>query len=235
MKLKVLTLALGLGVFAFSSCDKKVDTNMALNSTVDSVSYSIGASFGGNLLTNSLNEVNQDALLAGLNAALAQEDLRIEQQAGGAIINKYISELKKKAAEANIAIGEKFLAENKVKEGVVTTESGLQYKILTAGTGAIPTKEQQVKVHYRGTTIDGKEFDSSYKRKEPATFLPSRVIPGWTEALQLMPVGSKWELYIPSSLAYGPRGAGANIGPNSTLIFEVELLEIVEKAATAKK
>ncbi|MCZ4694200.1 FKBP-type peptidyl-prolyl cis-trans isomerase [Ancylomarina euxinus] len=235
MKLKVLTLALGLGVFAFSSCDKKVDTNMALNTTVDSVSYSIGASFGGNLLQNSLNEVNQDALLAGLNAALAQEDLRIEPRAGGAIINKFIKELKDKAAQANIAIGEKFLEENKGKEGVVTTESGLQYKILTAGTGAIPTKDQEVSVHYRGTTIDGKEFDSSYKRNEPAKFLPTRVIKGWTEALQLMPVGSKWELYIPSALAYGPRGAGANIGPNSTLIFEVELLEIVAAAAPATK
>ena len=235
MKLKALTLALGLGVFAFSSCDKKVDTNMALNTTVDSVSYSIGASFGGNLLQNSLNEVNQDALLAGLNAALAQEDLRIEPRAGGAIINKFIKELKEKAAEENIAIGKKFLEENKGKEGVVTTESGLQYKILTAGTGAIPNKEQEVKVHYRGTTIDGKEFDSSYKRNEPTKFAPSRVIKGWTEALTLMPVGSKWELYIPSDLAYGARGAGANIGPNSTLIFEVELLEIVDKTATAKK
>ncbi|MGZ2371141.1 FKBP-type peptidyl-prolyl cis-trans isomerase [Ancylomarina sp. YFZ004] len=235
MKLKALTLALGLGVFAFSSCDKKVDTNMALNTTVDSVSYSIGASFGGNLLQNSLNEVNQDALLAGLNAALAQEDLRIEQRAGGAIINKFIKELKEKAAEANVAIGEKFLEDNKGKEGVVTTESGLQYKILTAGTGAVPTKEQEVKVHYRGTTIDGKEFDSSYKRKEPATFLPTRVIKGWTEALLMMPIGSKWELYIPSALAYGPRGAGANIGPNSTLIFEVELLEIVAAAAPVTK
>ncbi|WP_372639375.1 FKBP-type peptidyl-prolyl cis-trans isomerase [Ancylomarina sp.] len=235
MKLKALTLALGLGVFAFSSCDKKVDTKMALNTTVDSVSYSIGASFGGNLLQNSLNEVNQDALLAGLNAALAQEDLRIEPRAGGAIINNYIKVLKEKAAEANIAIGEKFLEENKGKEGVVTTESGLQYKVLTAGTGAIPTKDQEVSVHYRGTTIDGKEFDSSYKRNEPAKFLPTRVIKGWTEALQMMPVGSKWELYIPSALAYGPRGAGANIGPNSTLIFEIELLEIVAAAAPATK
>ena len=234
MKLKALTLALGLGVFAFSSCDKKVDTNMALNTTVDSVSYSIGASFGGNLLQNSLNEVNQDALLAGLNAALAKEDLRIEPRAGGAMINKFIKELKAKAGEENKVLGEKFLEENKGKEGVVTTESGLQYKVLTAGTGAIPTKDQEVKVHYRGTTIDGTEFDSSYKRNEPAKFLPTRVIKGWTEALQLMPVGSKWELYIPSTLAYGPRGAGANIGPNSTLIFEVELLEIVAAAAPAK-
>ena len=235
MKLKALTLALGLGVFAFSSCDKKVDTNMALNTTVDSVSYSIGASFGGNLLQNSLEEINQDALLAGLNAALAQEDLRIEPRAGGAIINKFIKELKTKAAEKNKVAGEKFLEENKAKEGIVTTESGLQYKVLTEGKGAIPTKDQKVKVHYRGTTIDGKEFDSSYKRNEPATFLPTRVIKGWTEALQLMPVGSKWELYIPSDLAYGARGAGANIGPNSTLIFEVELLDIVKEEAPAKK
>ncbi len=235
MKLKALTLALGLGVFAFSSCDKKVDTNMALNTTVDSVSYSIGASFGGNLLQNSLEEINQDALLAGLNAALAQEDLRIEPRAGGAIINKFIKELKTKAAEKNKVAGEKFLEENKAKEGVVTTESGLQYKVLTEGKGAIPAKDQKVKVHYRGTTIDGKEFDSSYKRNEPATFLPTRVIKGWTEALQLMPVGSKWELYIPSDLAYGARGAGANIGPNSTLIFEVELLDIVKEEAPAKK
>jgi len=235
MKLKALTLALGLGVFAFSSCDKKVDTNMALNTTVDSVSYSIGASFGGNLLQNSLEEINQDALLAGLNAALAQEDLRIEPRAGGAIINKFIKELKTKAAEKNKVAGEKFLEENKAKEGVVTTESGLQYKVLTEGQGAIPTKDQKVKVHYRGTTIDGKEFDSSYKGGKPVTFLPTRVIKGWTEALQLMPVGSKWELYIPSDLAYGARGAGANIGPNSTLIFEVELLDIVKEEAPVKK
>jgi len=235
MKLKALTLALGLGVFAFSSCDKKVDTNMALNTTIDSVSYSIGASFGGNLLQSNLEEINQDALLAGLNAALAQEDLRIEPRAGGAIINKFIKELKTKAAEKNKVAGEKFLEENKAKEGVVTTESGLQYKVLTEGKGAIPTKDQKVKVHYRGTTIDGKEFDSSYKRNEPATFLPTRVIKGWTEALQLMPVGSKWELYIPSDLAYGARGAGANIGPNSTLIFEVELLDIVKEEAPVKK
>jgi len=236
MKLKALTLALGLGAIALSSCDKKVDTNVALNTTVDSVSYSIGASFGGSLLQNGLKDIDQDVLLAGLNAALAAEDLKIEPRAGSAIINNYIKELKAKVGEDNKVIGAKFLEENKSKEGVVTTESGLQYKILTAGEGAIPTKEQEVKVHYRGTTIEGTEFDSSYKRDEPATFLPTRVIKGWTEALQLMPVGSKWELYIPSNLAYGPRGAGANIGPNATLIFEVELLEIVKKAVpTAKK
>jgi len=235
MKLKVLTLALGLGAITLSSCDKKVDTNVALNTTVDSVSYSIGASFGGSLLQNSLKDIDQDVLLAGLNAALAGEDLKIEPRKGSAIINNYIKELKAKVGEDNKAIGAKFLEENKGKEGVVTTESGLQYKVLTAGEGAIPTKEQEVKVHYRGTTIKGTEFDSSYKRNEPATFLPTRVIKGWTEALQLMPVGSKWELYIPSELAYGPRGAGANIGPNETLIFEVELLEIVNKIAPVTK
>jgi len=235
MKLKVLTLALGLGAITLSSCDKKVDTNVALNTTVDSVSYSIGASFGGSLLQNSLKDIDQDVLLAGLNAALAGEDLKIEPRAGSAIINNYIKELKAKVGEDNKVIGVKFLEENKAKDGVVTTESGLQYKVLTAGEGAIPTKEQEVKVHYRGTTIDGKEFDSSYKGGKPVTFLPTRVIKGWTEALQLMPVGSKWELYIPSELAYGPRGAGANIGPNSTLIFEVELIEIVNKTAPVTK
>lgn len=235
MKLKVLTLALGLGAITLSSCDKKVNTNVALNTTVDSVSYSIGASFGGSLAQNGLKDLDQDVLLAGLNAALAEEDLKIEPRAGSAIINNYIKGLKAKVGEDNKVQGEKFLEENKAKEGVVTTESGLQYKIITAGEGAIPTKAQEVKVHYRGTTIDGKEFDSSYKRNEPSTFLPTRVIKGWTEALLMMPAGSKWELYIPSNLAYGSRGAGANIGPNSTLIFEIELLEIVNKTATAAK
>ncbi len=228
MKLKTLTLALGLGVFAFSSCDKKVDKNMPLNSTIDSVSYSIGASFGESLLLGSITEVNEDALLAGLKTALAKEDLRIDQQTAGMIINKYVNDIKTKIAEENSVVGEKFLADNKTKSGIITTETGLQYKVITKGEGAIPTKDQQVKVHYRGRTIDGNEFDSSYKRNEPAVFSPSRVIPGWTEALQLMPVGSKWELYIPSNLAYGARGAGEDIAPNSTLIFEVELLEIVE-------
>lgn len=129
------------------------------------------------------------------------------------------------AAEKNKADGEKFLAENAEKEGVVTLESGLQYKEITAGTGPKPTAEDTVTVHYRGTLIDGTEFDSSYARNEPATFPLQNVIPGWTEGLQYMSEGSKYELYIPSDLAYGPGGSGPIIGPNSTLVFEVELLK----------
>jgi FKBP-type peptidyl-prolyl cis-trans isomerase len=133
--------------------------------------------------------------------------------------------MEKKYAD-NKAAGEKFLAENKTKEGVVTTPSGLQYKIITKGTGEIPADSSKVKVNYKGTLIDGTEFDSSYKRKEPATFRANQVIKGWTEALTMMPVGSKWELYIPQELAYGARETGGPIKPFSTLIFEVELVGI---------
>ena len=133
--------------------------------------------------------------------------------------------MEKKYAD-NKAAGEKFLAENKTKEGVVTTPSGLQYKIITKGTGEIPADSSKVKVNYKGTLIDGTEFDSPYKRKEPATFRANQVIKGWTEALTMMPVGSKWELYIPQELAYGARETGGPIKPFSTLIFEVELVGI---------
>jgi FKBP-type peptidyl-prolyl cis-trans isomerase len=138
------------------------------------------------------------------------------------------------AAAKNKTEGEAFLAANKAKDGVVTLPSGLQYKILTAGTGPKPTASDSVVCNYRGTLINGTEFDSSYKRGQPATFGVGQVIKGWTEALQLMPVGSKWQVVIPSSLAYGDRGAGAEIGPNATLIFEVELLSIQEKAKDDK-
>lgn len=130
------------------------------------------------------------------------------------------------AAAENQKIGEDYLAANKGKPGVKTTASGLQYKVITAGEGKQPTATSTVSVHYRGTLIDGTEFDSSYKRGQPAEFPVNGVIPGWTEALQLMKEGAKWELYIPSGLAYGPRGAGGSIGPNATLKFEVELLEV---------
>jgi FKBP-type peptidyl-prolyl cis-trans isomerase FklB len=132
------------------------------------------------------------------------------------------------AGAANRKVGDAFLAENKSKEGVVTLPSGLQYKILTAGTGPKPTASDTVSCNYRGTLISGKEFDSSYKRGQPVSFPVSGVIKGWTEALQLMPVGSKWQLFIPADLAYGDRGAGADIGPGETLIFEVELISIAE-------
>mgnify|MGYP002650875090 CR=1 FL=1 len=146
------------------------------------------------------------------------------------LIQKMMESIKGKAAEKkyadNKAAGEKFLAENKTKEGVKTTASGLQYKVITEGKGEIPNDTCKVKVNYKGTLIDGTEFDSSYKRNEPATFRANQVIKGWTEALTMMPVGSKWELYIPQDLAYGGRETGGQIKPFSTLIFEVELVGI---------
>ena len=140
---------------------------------------------------------------------------------------KMMAEQQKKD-EASQAEGKAFLAENGKKAGVVTTATGLQYAVLKAGTGPKPTADQTVKVHYKGTLINGKQFDSSYDRGEPAQFPVNQVIPGWTEALQLMPVGSHWKLWIPSDLAYGPQGAGSDIPGNSTLVFEVELLEIAK-------
>ncbi|MBS1945641.1 MAG: FKBP-type peptidyl-prolyl cis-trans isomerase, partial [Bacteroidetes bacterium] len=140
-----------------------------------------------------------------------------------------VMDAQEKKAEGNLAEGRAFLAENGKKPGIVTTATGLQYEVLQMGNGPKPTADQTVKVNYRGTLINGKEFDSSYKRGEPAEFPVNAVIPGWTEALQLMPVGSRWKLFIPSDLAYGQHGAGADIPGNSTLIFEVELMDIVKK------
>ena len=183
----------------------------------------------GNDSTKSINKSN---FLAGFADAL-QKKATTTTQAANDYVSTYVKELRSKQLEEqfgeNKAAGEKFLAENAKKEGVVTTESGLQYKIIKAGKGEIPTKESTVKVHYKGTLIDGTEFDSSYSRKEPAKFGVTNVIKGWTEALQLMPVGSKWELYIPQELAYGERQSGSHIKPFSALVFEVELLEIEKK------
>ena len=183
----------------------------------------------GNEATETLSK---DNFLAGFIAAIKNGAIVTPEDAQ-AYVKEHTEAIKAKALEAqygeNKAAGEKFLAENKTKEGVVTTESGLQYKVIKAGKGEIPTKESTVKVHYKGTLIDGTEFDSSYKREEPTSFRADRVIAGWTEALTMMPVGSKWELYIPQELAYGVRGAGEQIKPFSTLIFEVELLEIEKK------
>jgi FKBP-type peptidyl-prolyl cis-trans isomerase FkpA len=142
------------------------------------------------------------------------------------IMWSFLSVANAKTAEENKATGEAFLAENAKKPGVVTTASGLQYKVITEGTGASPSATSTVSVHYKGTTIQGKEFDSSYKRGAPASFPLNRVIPGWTEGLQLMKEGGKSTLYIPSNLAYGERSVGADIGPNETLIFEVELVKV---------
>ena len=205
----------------------------AYNSFEEKFAYAIGVEMGSNLKQNSI-ELDLDALVEGMTdgyegnetvmtkeeiakvSALGMEKLRAKAQA------KHIADI----AE-NLAKGEKFLADNKTKKGVKTTESGLQYEVITEGKGEMPKASDRVSVHYTGTLIDGTVFDSSYKRNAPATFQVGGVIPGWIEGLQLMKTGAKWKLYVPSALAYAERGAGNAIGPNETLIFEVELLEIL--------
>lgn len=182
--------------------------------------------FGG----DSTKTISRENLLAGFVAGVVGKDGAMDMAKAQEYMNTQMEAIKEKATAEkyaeNKAAGEKFLAENKGKEGVVTTPSGLQYKIINKGNGAIPADTSKVKVNYKGTLIDGTEFDSSYKRNEPATFLANQVIKGWTEALTMMPVGSKWELYIPYDLAYGSRETGGQIKPFSALIFEVELLGI---------
>lgn len=182
--------------------------------------------FGG----DSTKTISRENLLAGFVAGVVGKGGAMDMAKAQEYMNTQMEAIKEKATAEkyaeNKAAGEKFLAENKGKEGVVTTPSGLQYKIINKGNGAIPADTSKVKVNYKGTLIDGTEFDSSYKRNEPATFLANQVIKGWTEALTMMPVGSKWELYIPYDLAYGSRETGGQIKPFSALIFEVELLGI---------
>ena len=194
----------------------------------DKVSYSIGLDLGFNFKKQKL-ELNPDALLAGVkDAQSGKQPLLNENEVKETMtaLTKQIEDKQKAVAEQNVKDGEKFLAENKKKEGVKTTASGLQYKIIKEGTGPQPKLTDAVVANYRGTLINGTEFDSSYKRGQPATFPLTGVIKGWTEALQLMKVGSKYQLFIPANLAYGDRGMGPDLGPNSTLIFEVELVGI---------
>jgi len=199
----------------------------------DSVSYSIGADIARNFEAQKL-DINNEALMNGLMDVAKKGDLKISEEEALKVLTKFqqVMMAKKqeevnKASSENSKKGEDFLAANKAKDGVKVTASGLQYKVITLGTGAKPLATDNVKVHYKGTLIDGTEFDSSYKRGTPAEFPLANVIPGWIEGLQLMPVGSKFEFYIPGNLAYGER-APESIGPNQTLIFEVELLEIVK-------
>jgi FKBP-type peptidyl-prolyl cis-trans isomerase FklB len=203
-----------------------------LKTQKDKISYVIGLDMGNSLKRNMI-DVNLEIVSRGLKDALSGEKpLMTEQEMKETIIalqkdlQAKQQEMTKALAEKNKKEGEAFLAENKKKQGVITMPSGLQYKILTDGNGKSPKATDTVTVNYKGTLIDGTEFDSSYKRGQPMTFVVNGVIPGWTEALQLMKVGSKWQLFIPSNLAYGERGAGGPIGPNAVLIFEVELISV---------
>src|SRR6266536_5660682 len=205
----------------------------------DKFSYALGMNIGSGLGTNLKKQsVDYDVNLVaqGLKDALTGTKTRLTEQEAQAVLQEVQAELRKsqqdkteKAGAANKTEGEAFLTANKAKEGVVTLPSGLQYKILKEGTGPKPAATDTVVCNYKGTMTNGTEFDSSFKRGQPATFPVGGVIKGWTEALQLMPVGSKWQLFVPSNLAYGERGTGSDIGPNATLIFEVELVSIQPK------
>jgi FKBP-type peptidyl-prolyl cis-trans isomerase FklB len=215
----------------------KTQTPLKLKTEKDKVSYAIGLSVGHNLKRDSL-EVDTSIVMRGIKDAVAGGKTLLTDDEVKQVMTTLQADLRKKqeekiqaATEANKKESETFLAANKNNEGVVTLPSGLQYKILKEGTGPRPTATDSVVCNYRGTLLDGTEFDSSYKRGQPVTFPVSKVIKGWTEALQLMPVGSRWQLFVPAELAYGLRGAaGGTIGPNATLIFEVELISIENKA-----
>lgn len=235
MKLRTVfyATALVLTVVAAGCQNSGKKGEIKLASKNDSVSYALGVLIGENNKQQmksapGVDQLDKQILIAAFEKAFLGDSVQIKPDKANAAIQAFFAEISKAEGDKNQKSGEEFLASNKSKSGVVTTASGLQYEIIKAGTGPKPKAEDQVKCHYKGTLIDGKVFDSSIERGEPATFPVNRVIPGWTEALQLMPVGSKWKLFIPSALAYGERGAGQDIKPNSALIFEVELLEIVK-------
>ncbi len=195
---------------------------------MDKVSYSLGLSIGNNFQNSGINDLQIEDFVKGLKDILGGQTPEISYDEAKQVINDYFMKLQKEKFEINKKAGEEFLNINKGKAGVVTLPSGLQYQVLQKGEGPKPTASDKVKCHYHGTLINGTVFDSSVQRGEPAVFGVSQVIPGWVEALQLMPVGSKWRLFIPSDLAYGEHGAGEAIEPNSALVFDVELLDIVK-------
>jgi len=229
--MKYLTTVV-LIIFIVVSCEQNVK-NVELKTFNDSVSYAIGADIARNFANQKL-EINNDAFVNGFMKIANGEDSEFTEEEVTTILTRYQQKMMEKrqaeesvVAAENLKKGEEFLAQNKTKKGVKVTPSGLQYRVITMGKGKKPKLNDKVKVHYKGTLIDGTEFDSSYKRGAPAEFPLNGVIKGWTEGLQLMPVGSKFEFVIPADLAYGTR-APQSIGPNQTLIFEVELLDIVK-------
>jgi FKBP-type peptidyl-prolyl cis-trans isomerase len=225
----IYLMVVGL-LIAATSCQQGGSADVSVETKVDSVSYALGYSIGSNIIKQ-FPDVDPAIVAAAVNDVYAEKEITMfaDEQAAGTFIQTYVQAAMVTKGQDNLEVGNAFLETNKAREGITVTESGLQYEVLTAGTGAKPAAADQVRVHYHGTLIDGTVFDSSVDRGEPATFGVGQVIPGWTEALQLMPTGSKWKVYLPSNIAYGERGAGGDIGPNAALIFEVELLEIIAK------
>lgn len=225
---KLIVTASIAAVTFFSACNPTTETVVELNTTQQKVSYGLGMDVGKNIAESSFDSIDVDLFVAGAKAVLNEQETKLGEEEAQTIIRDYLMGLQQQKNAAAISKGQAFLAENAKKEGVKSTDSGLQYEIIKEGNGPKPKLTDKVKAHYAGTLIDGTEFDSSFKRGQPSEFPVSGVIAGWTEALQMMSVGAKWKLYIPSNLAYGERGAGQMIGPNETLIFEVELVEIVK-------
>jgi FKBP-type peptidyl-prolyl cis-trans isomerase FklB len=224
---KIATIVLTVSVTAISCTSQVATKETTLNTELDSVSYALGINIGSSIKTQFV-DIDLDVLAAAIKDAYDGNE-KMTNEACLPILQSYVQEAQGKIAGAKLAEGEAFLAENAKREGIQVTESGLQYEILKTGNGPIPTREDRVMVHYHGTLTDGTVFDSSVDRGQPSTFGVTEVISGWTEALQLMPVGSKWKVYLPSNLAYGPSGRGQIIEPNSVLVFELELLEIEGK------
>jgi FKBP-type peptidyl-prolyl cis-trans isomerase FklB len=213
---------------AKSTTAAKPAAGAGLTTDLQKASYALGINIGTSIKQQPI-QLDLPSLFKGIKDADTGTKPALTEDEMNASLKVVRDEASAKVSEANMKEGAEFLAANKAKDGVVTTASGLQYKIITAGTGPKPAATDTVVCNYRGTLINGTVFDSSYDRGKPLTIAVNHVIPGWTEALQLMPVGSKWQLFIPSDLAYGPRSAGPNVGPNSTLIFDVELLSIQGK------
>lgn len=195
---------------------------------MDKISYALGLSIGNNFRSSGINQLVSSDFVKGVEAVLKGEQPQISYDEAQTVINEFFTKLQEEKGKSNKIAGEEFLRKNKDVAGVITLSSGLQYLILKEGDGAKPNATDKVKCHYEGTLISGEIFDSSIRRGQPAVFGLNQVIKGWTEALQLMPTGSKWRLFLPADLAYGTQQAGEMIEPNSTLIFDVELLEIVE-------
>lgn len=226
MNPRILFTIIFTAAFALTSCGQNQKMKTNLETELDSVSYAIGITFGHSLQESSgLETINPEAIAMGIQEAWDGVS-ELHPDEASMILNSYFTKLQ---FGPNLEEGELFLEDNLTKEGVSSTPSGLQYKVIEMGDGPKPGESDKVKVHYKGTLIDGRVFDSSYERGGPAEFVLNQIIPGWTEALQLMPVGSKWEIYIPQDLAYGanPRQGGM-IEPYMPLIFEVELLEIID-------
>ena len=234
--MKMNQVAAAVVALAMSSAIVAMDST-PLTTETDKLSYSIGADLGKNFKKQGI-EINPAAMTKGLQDGAAGSQLLLSEEQMKEVLNTFQKNLLAKrqaeftkTADANKAKGEAFLSQNKTKEGVIALASGLQYKIIQAGTGVKPSKDDTVTVDYTGKLIDGQVFDSSEKTGKPATFKVSQVIPGWTEALQLMPAGSTWEVYIPSALAYGPRSVGGPIGPNETLVFKIHLISVQKAKA----